>query len=490
MAEGNECLFEGERPHAVTRFGRGLTAVARRGSSTALAAAAVALAAGLSACGGSSGPGALPVHCTGHTLAAPDSGAIGFDGNVLAAPPAAVPGVPRPAGAVPATGVPAILDPADPRYGYSASGWDVVRVPGTGGPALWSAAIHVPGHSQPSSRDADLSPEAYTGYVIAAGGKQGQDIAAVSTGGKAGPVCALPPFDATDRTVALLPHAGVVITANPTTPSPDSKDYWLDGYSTATGQRLWSADTQTAVAENGVDFIASGDTAYVWQGRTGDIAAYNARTGQQIWVTDSGALSPLGPDNGLLGAGDGRVYALADESESSRVEALDASDGKIAWKRGVPEQTNDGSITVNRVGSGLVAVAGAGSEDYLLNAASGAVVSSLRVEPGGGQPQLCSPGGQPAVAVVGNGAISVLSTDPAGNRTIAIPPGKNVSVAVAGTVAYVRAEQANAPVYGYDLATGQRVWTVRDPRTQAESTLYAFDGGFAVLNGDAGPIFD
>ena len=118
-----------------TRFGRGLTAVARRGSPTALAAAAVALAAGLSACGGSSGPGALPVHCTGHTLAAPDSGAVGFDGNALAVPPAAVPGVPHPAGAVPATGVPAILDPADPRYGYSASGWDVVRVPGTGGRA-------------------------------------------------------------------------------------------------------------------------------------------------------------------------------------------------------------------------------------------------------------------------------------------------------------------------------------------------------------------
>ena len=202
-------------------------------------------------------------------------------------------------------------------------------------------------------------------------------------------------------------------------------------------------------------------------------------------VTDSGALSPLAPDNGLLGAGDGRVFALTDALESSRVEALDASDGKIAWKRKVPEQTVAGDVTVNRVGTGLVAVAGAGSEDYLLNAATGAVVSSLRVEPGGGQPQLCSPGGQPAVAVVGNGAISVLSTDPAGNRTIAIPPGKNVSVAVAGTVAYVRAEQANAPVYGYDLATGQRVWTVRDPRTQAESTLYAFDGGFAVLDGNA-----
>jgi hypothetical protein len=169
--------------------------------------------------------------------------------------------------------------------------------------------------------------------------------------------------------------------------------------------------------------------------------------------------------------------------------ALAASDGKIAWKRKVPEQTAVGDVTVSRVGTALVAVAGTGSEDYLLNPANGAVVSSLRVQPGGAQPQLCSPGGQPAVAVVQNGAIGVLSTDPAGNRTIPIPSGKNVSVAVAGTVAYFRAEQANAPVYGYDLATGKRVWTVRDPGTQAETTLYAFDGGFAVLKGDTGPIF-
>ena len=38
MAEGNERLFEGAHPHAGMRFWRGLTAVARRGSSTALAA--------------------------------------------------------------------------------------------------------------------------------------------------------------------------------------------------------------------------------------------------------------------------------------------------------------------------------------------------------------------------------------------------------------------------------------------------------------------
>lgn len=476
-----------ERPHAIPRPRPGRAPAACRRSWTALAAA-VALAAGLAACG-SSGPAALSVRCAGHTLAAPDTAATGQDNTVLAAPPTAVPGVPHPAGAVPDTGVPAFLDPADPRFGYTSRGWDVVRVAATGAPVQWSAAVRLPGPARANSRGADLSLAAHTGYVIAAGGSEGQDLAAVSTGGKAGPGCVLPQFTATESNVALLPHAGVVILANPTSPSEAGKNYWLDGYSTATGQRLWSVDTQTAVAENGVDFIASGDTVYVWQGRTGDIAAYNARTGQQIWATDSGTLSALGPDNGLLGVGGGRVFALTDALESSRIVALGTSDGKIAWKRDVPEQTEVGDVTVNEAGPGLVAVAGAGSEDYVLNAASGAVVSSLRVNPDATSLVLCSPAGQPAVAVIQNGAIGVLSTDPADNRTIPVPPGKDVSVAVADTVAYFRTEQAGAPVYGYDLATGQRLWTARDPGTQAETTLYAFDGGFAVLAGDAGPIF-
>jgi hypothetical protein len=91
--------------------------------------------------------------------------------------------------------------------------------------------------------------------------------------------------------------------------------------------------------------------------------------------------------------------------------------------------------------------------------------------------------GEPAVAVVENGAFGVLTSDQAGNRTISIPPGKQVDVAVASTMAYVRVEKVNGPVYGYDLATGQRTWTVAAPGTQPEDPLWAFDGGFAVLEG-------
>jgi hypothetical protein len=62
--------------------------------------------------------------------------------------------------------------------------------------------------------------------------------------------------------------------------------------------------------------------------------------------------------------------------------------------------------------------------------------------------------GEPAVAVVENGALGVLTSDQAGNRTISIPPGKQVDVAVASSMAYVRAEKLNSLVYGYNLVTG------------------------------------
>jgi outer membrane protein assembly factor BamB len=125
-------------------------------------------------------------------------------------------------------------------------------------------------------------------------------------------------------------------------------------------------------------------------------------------------------------------------------------------------------------------VAGSGLRDYLLDAADGTIVSSLPVQASAGEPQLCTVYGEPAVTVVENGALGVLSSDQADNRTISIPPGKSVGVAVASTMAYVRAEQANAPVYGYNLATGRRVWTMPVPRSVGAGNLYAVDGGFAL----------
>jgi outer membrane protein assembly factor BamB len=457
--------------------GRVLTAGRRSWVALALA---VTMAAGLTACSGG-GPAVLAVRCTGHRLAGPDTGDIGTDDVTLAAAPAAVAGVPHSAGAVASTGVPDFLDPVDPGHGYASHGWDVERKGPTGGPAQWSVTVRPPGATPASSRDADLALQRYTGYVIAAGGTQGQDIAAVSDQGQAGPACKLPAFDATDGTVALLPHAGVLITANPATPSAGQKDLWLDGYSTATGQRLWSIDTRTSAAEEHIDLVVNGDTVYIWQGQTGKVVAYDARTGHQVWATGSGTFNPIYPDQNLLGTSDGRVFAVIELVKGPRIVAMNSTTGKIIWTRDVPEPVSDNEISISQAGTSLVAVAGASRRDYLLRAASGTIVSSLPVQARAGQPQLCTVNGEPAVVVVEDGALGVLTSSQAGNKTIPIPPGKQVDVAVASTMAYVRAEKVSGPVYGYDLATGRRVWAVAVPGSQPEDPLWAFDGGFAVL---------
>jgi outer membrane protein assembly factor BamB len=160
---------------------------------------------------------------------------------------------------------------------------------------------------------------------------------------------------------------------------------------------------------------------------------------------------------------------------------MNSTTGKIIWTRDVPEPVSDNEISISQAGTSLVAVAGASRRDYLLRAASGTIVSSLPVQARAGQPQLCTVNGEPAVVVVEDGALGVLTSSQAGNKTIPIPPGKQVDVAVASTMAYVRAEKVSGPVYGYDLATGRRVWAVAVPGSQPEDPLWAFDGGFAVL---------
>lgn len=97
------------------------------------------------------------------------------------------------------------------------------------------------------------------------------------------------------------------------------------------------------------------------------------------------------------------------------------------------------------------------------------------------QPQLCYPAGQIAVAVTGKGAIYLLSADSADNRTIPIAAGNDVNVADTDTEGYVDAGQAGAPVSGYDLATGELLWTVPVPKSLgSDAQVSAFDGGFLV----------
>ena len=455
----------------------------------AVLAASLMVAAGLAGCGSSGGPAPLGVRCSGRTLAVPDAGNPDAGPPQLPPPVTAVSGTPRLAATAPNAAFPDAIDPVDPRYGYSASpdGWRVSLVSATGsGPAAWSVLLSVP-RDVPGS-DPDLSVLADGAYAIATGGKQGQYIAAVSSTGQAGPSCAVPKFLATQGHVDLLPHAGVVVFANPpysTQPTSSLPDYWLDGYSTATGQRLWSVPSDTSVTENGVDFMVSGDTVYVWEDDDATVAAYDARTGQHLWTASFSDANPDTGDNGLLAAFAGQVYVMADNISSTQVLALSGATGAVEWKRSVPLASSTSDVAVTDVGNGQVLFGDDdNNQEYLLDARSGMTLEAQAVNSNSSATnatlQMCQTADQLGVAITEPGKIVVLGIQPNDSWTIAIPQGKNASVAVTDTEVYVRLQQAGAPVYGYDLGSGQLLWTVPLPGSPADSTVSAFDGGFAV----------
>jgi outer membrane protein assembly factor BamB len=422
-------------------------------------------------------------------LATPDATNADDQPPQLSPPVTAVSGTPHLAGAESNTAVPDAFDLEDPRYGYVAGpgSWRVslVSKAGSGSP-VWSVPLSVP-RGVPDS-DPDLSLLPYGPYAIAVGGKDGQFIAAVNASGRRGRACAVPEFLATQGHVELLPHAGVVIFANPTSstePTRSLSDFWLDGYSTATGQRLWSVSTDTSVAARS-DFKVSGDTVYVWEGSEGTVAAYDARTGRRLWTAGFSGGDPDSGDNGLIAAFGGQVYAMAaTQSESSQVLALNAASGAVMWKRSVPLASGPSDVAVTDVGDGQVLFGDSDSnEEYLLDARTGSTLETQPVssDSSGSNAtlQMVQLAGQTAVAITESGKIVVLGIKPNDRWTIAIPGGNNVSVAVADSEVYVRLQQAGAPVYGYNLFSGKLLWTVPLPGSAADSTLVAFDGGFAL----------
>jgi hypothetical protein len=463
-------------------------AEARRRTRWLTIAAALAVGTiGIAGCSGSSGPAPLSVRCSGKDLAVPDSGQASVNDAPVTAPARPLSGSPTPSGGAEAyRGLPQELDPGNARYGYAADGWSVSRISASGlGQPVWTLPLHPPKGMPSSEPDLDVLPQ--FGYTTVIGGNHGQYIAAVSSNGRAGPACVLPPFAATDRPVDLLPHAGVVVLANPPEPgqSTGSGDqYWLDGYSTSTGKRLWSVQTGTSVAEENADFMADKDTIYSFNQNSGQVEAYAAATGQHLWTTSFNA-SGNGElnDNGLLAAADGRVYAIADATTSSEILAVNSANGDVVWKRSVPQASSRSDVTVSQVTPGQVLLADSDSNKaYLLNARTGATLAAEPVqlsEKTTSGPELCDPNGQLVVAFSEDGRIVMLSAAPAYTRTVTIPSG-DTSVAIGGSIGYVREDRADAPVRGYSLATGELLWTAQAPRSAADAILYSFDGGYEV----------
>lgn len=457
--------------------------------------AALILAAGLSGCG-SSGPAPLSISCSGPTLTSPDSGDVSNSGPVTPPPVSAVPGAPK-AASTAGVSLPDAVDPDNPSLGYQGGkGFSLSLISDSGqGQPMWTAELRAPSSVSGSSSTL-YAPDAHYGYVIMEGGSlKGQYITAVSSAGQQGPACVVPQPPTAANDVELLPHAGVLIIQNPLIPSTESGDFRLDGYSTTTGQRLWSVPTSTPFPTGAVKYMLSGDTVCIWEKAGGDVAAYSVATGQHLWTTSLGS-DPDSSDDGLLGAFGGRVYAAFDDGKTVQVAAIDGVHGTISWKVSFPSPEAISSVGVSQVGTGEVLLGDSQRHQMLLlRAKNGAVVTKASsASPGAAvenqQVQVCSPGGHPAVAVPESGAIHVLSDDPAYDRTITIPKANILDIAVTATEAYVLPSQAGAPVYGYDLATGKLLWTVPAPLGSSSNTLlYAFDGGFMLQGSSQDAVY-
>lgn len=454
------------------------------------AAAAVLLAAGLGGCG-SGGPQPLSVRCSGPTLAVPDSSEVYAPSAILPPPFTAVTGTPHAVSAAQGATLGSV-DPDNPRYGYTSprGAWSVSLVSNAGGQPAWTTALRAP-RGIPGSKAFLNAPVTHYGYEILTGAgvnSEKQYVTAVSSAGKQGPACVLPPLAGSADDTDLLPHAGVLLLQNPLSSSGGSGSFQLDGYSTSDGHRLWSVSTDTSLA-TGTKFLTAGDTVYVWQRRDAEVAAYDARTGQHLWTASVGSPDPLQSDNGLLGAFGGRVYAAFDGGTATQVAAFDGASGALEWKRAVPPDDLGDGDAVTQVGAGEVLLGGSSShKELLLSVRTGAVLAEATGSAGAAVDnenlQVCYPAGQLAVAVpdaVPYGtAIHVLSADPSEDRTIAIPRANALDIAITATEAYVLPASKGAPVYGYDLATGKLLWTVPAPGISSDTLLYAFDGGFML----------
>lgn len=396
---------------------------------------------------GVSAPAAIAVRCRPGSF---HPAVSGDSRKPVTVPARAVAGIPRRLGS----------EPQQPS-GYRFTGWTLSQLAPTG-EKEWTIPVPRPETDSGHPSEYTASIESHSGYQVVEGGPDDAAIAAVSSSGKAGPVCA----SASSQALSILPGAGIAVTMNGRA--------WIEGHRVSDGKRAWARRG----GEDGFD-VAGG--TLVTRDR-GKIAAIDTRSGHQQWSTNAHVLGSdddlSGPDSVSVFAG--RVYALSEDNK--RLTALDLSNGHVLWRLPLPASAASDTYVI-RVASDLVAVTDTRTNRVrLVDAKTGAVLQNRSLAE-------LTPSDSAAVRVddrpvyVASGAdrLEVLGAEARDNHTIHLPHGRTTDV-ITDTMAYVlvlRDDASPTAVFGYDLATGQRKWQV--PAPAGAGQVIAHNGWFEIL---------
>ncbi len=127
--------------------------------------------------------------------------------------------------------------------------------------------------------------------------------------------------------------------------SPEKPAELVRFEATGRAERAWSAGVSGAAVEKrlGLGLALTGETVFA-AGADGDVAAFNAKTGQRMWRTETKLRLTGGP-----GAGEGIVMAGGSHGD---IVALDATDGAVKWKA----QVNSEVLSAPAISEGVAAL--------------------------------------------------------------------------------------------------------------------------------------
>jgi outer membrane protein assembly factor BamB len=236
-----------------------------------------------------------------------------------------------------------------------------------------------------------------------------------------------------------------------------------DFKATAKVEKVWSSGIGGGDPELrlGLGISRDGDLIFA-AGHSGDIGAFDIKTGKRVWKTDTKL-----PLSGGPGAGQGVVVAGADHGD---IVALDAKTGAVRWKTRV----NSEILSAPAVGSDLIVMRSVDGRIWALRVADGSVAWSAEEQVprltlrGTAQPAIS---GDLALSGFDNGRVMALALSngaTAWDMTVAPPAGRtelerlvdiDSAVKIVGDDVYAVTFQGKVARIARD--TGQ-IWWSRD----------------------------